>query len=388
MSEERGAIAFAEKILELLDEGRYTATYKYAVLLALTDLCLERTQASGMPPDVLTTSELARKIVEIYWPHTVPYVMTIAAQVLRQNTSGQAEIVSTIAQFRTRHAPNAAVSWQGRLAAPQQYERLVRAVEWKLVEMPLPRLQKMGTTVDEFVYDIAWTEAISKKAFDDGAFNGQVRLKPNVGKYLLQLNGLLRPLIHRRWCAMVAAVNRLEDSKLEAFLFGADRVLTAKVRAGLWEIQTKRCFYCDGRVADPVKSHVDHFIPWARYPDNGIDNLVVADVPCNGDKGTSLAADKHVARWAARLSPSNGVAAQLEDLASQTGWDRHAERTISVARGIYFGLPDTARLWLRKKEFVAVEQEVLRCALAPQDPALASLGRVAESKTRYGESDV
>src|SRR5207245_3715294 len=29
---QRGAIGFAERVLELLDEGRYTATYKYAVL--------------------------------------------------------------------------------------------------------------------------------------------------------------------------------------------------------------------------------------------------------------------------------------------------------------------------------------------------------------------
>jgi hypothetical protein len=33
--DQRDAIGFAEKVLELLDEGRYTATYKYAVLLAL-----------------------------------------------------------------------------------------------------------------------------------------------------------------------------------------------------------------------------------------------------------------------------------------------------------------------------------------------------------------
>jgi hypothetical protein len=32
VSDERGAIAFAEKVLDLLDEGRYTATYKDAVL--------------------------------------------------------------------------------------------------------------------------------------------------------------------------------------------------------------------------------------------------------------------------------------------------------------------------------------------------------------------
>jgi len=35
----RGAVAFAEQVLEVLDEGRYTATYKYAVLPARIDLC-------------------------------------------------------------------------------------------------------------------------------------------------------------------------------------------------------------------------------------------------------------------------------------------------------------------------------------------------------------
>ena len=27
---------------------------------------------------------------------------------------------------------------------------------------------------------------------------------------------------------------------------------------------------------------MDHFIPWARYPDDGIENLVLADAGCNG----------------------------------------------------------------------------------------------------------
>jgi 5-methylcytosine-specific restriction endonuclease McrA len=372
VSEERGAIAFAEKVLELLDEGRYTATYKYAVLLALMDLCLERTQGSGAPPEAVETPELAEKIVEIYWPHTAPFgERTPEARVLRQNASGQAEIVSAITRFRSRHAPEAATSWQGRLAAPKRYEALVRSVEWKLIEMPLPRLQRMGAASADFVYEIGWTESIAKRTVDRyadgdvGVFDNRIYLKPGVGEYLLQLNGLLRPLIHRRWCAMVALLNKLEDSRLEEFLFGAERVPTVKVRAGLWEIQDKRCFYCDGRVVDPGKGHVDHFIPWARYPDNGIENLVVADVTCNGDKGSSLAAGEHVTRWAARLSSGGEVTAQLAELAARTGWDRHAERTVSVARGIYLGLPQSARLWLRRKEFVAMDQEAVRRALVP-----------------------
>lgn len=84
----RGAIAFAEKVLDLLDEGRYTATYKYAVLLALIDPCLESTKASGAPPEVLTTRQIAEKIVEMYWPHTVPFAGRAEPRVLRQNAGG------------------------------------------------------------------------------------------------------------------------------------------------------------------------------------------------------------------------------------------------------------------------------------------------------------
>jgi hypothetical protein len=118
-------------------------------------------------------------------------------------------------------------------------------------------------------------------------------------------------------------------------------------------------------VVDPRNGHVDHFIPWARYPDNGIENLVVADVACNGDKGSSLAAGEHVTRWATRLSSAERAASQLAELAARTDWDRHAQRTVSVARGIYLGLPQSAKLWLRRKEFVAVDQEAVRRALVP-----------------------
>ncbi|HEU4439093.1 MAG TPA: HNH endonuclease domain-containing protein, partial [Methylomirabilota bacterium] len=266
--------------------------------------------------------------------------------------------------------PEAATNWQGRLAATEHYTALVHFVEWKLIEMPLPRLQKMGVTTDDFVYVIAWNEKITKRTVDryqagsSPAFDNLVRLRPGVGGYLLQLNGLLRPLIHRRWCAMVAFLNKLEDSRLDEFLFGSHRVPTAEIRAGLWEIQDKRCFYCEARLPQPASGHVDHFIPWARYADNGIENLVIADAGCNGDKGSSLAAETHVARWAARLSSGRDVSAQLGELARTARWDRHPARTASVARAIYLGLPDTAKLWLRKKEFVGIDPAAVERALA------------------------
>ena len=98
---EDDAIAFAKKVFTLLDETRYTTTYKLAVLLGLMDLCLENTSGSGSPPDTLTSRQLAEKVTEIYWPHTLPFGSPRTSTVLKQATGGQAEILSYIDQFRS-----------------------------------------------------------------------------------------------------------------------------------------------------------------------------------------------------------------------------------------------------------------------------------------------
>jgi hypothetical protein len=171
--DERGVIRFAEKVLELLDDGRYTATYKYAVLLALLDLCLESTKASGAPPEMVTTRQIAEKIVEIYWPHTVPFACRVETDVLRQNAGGQAEILSSILRFRTRHVPDPSVPrWQSRQAAPETYDRPLGTVEWKLIEMPLPRLQMMGQTLDPFIYDIHWDVRVRRRDVEQASSGG------------------------------------------------------------------------------------------------------------------------------------------------------------------------------------------------------------------------
>ncbi len=72
-SPEHSTIAFAEKVLAMLDQGRFTATYKFAVLLSMMDLCMEKTDRAGATPDLITTRELAEKVVELYWPHAAPF---------------------------------------------------------------------------------------------------------------------------------------------------------------------------------------------------------------------------------------------------------------------------------------------------------------------------
>ena len=64
---------FAERLLELIDSGRRTATYKLALLMALLDLCARRCDAAGRPPSVLYTREIAERVAAIYWPQVMAY---------------------------------------------------------------------------------------------------------------------------------------------------------------------------------------------------------------------------------------------------------------------------------------------------------------------------
>ncbi len=360
---DRGAIGFGEKLLALLDYGSFTATYKYAVLLGLIDLCLEHAGKAGEAPTSLTTRQLADKVVALYWPHSLPFAADDRAVVLRQNTSGQAEILTLIRRFHeAAPSPPLATLTQARSLAPERFARLVADVEWKLIEMPLPRLQQLGSTYNPFIYRIGWDTSIRGPEARGPDFDNRLLLVEEAGEHLIRLAGLLRPLIQRQWASMVARVNRelIEDSRLDEFLFGATRVPLRALRDPLYELQNGRCFYCRGSLLRP---EVDHFLPWSRYPDNGIENLVLADAGCNAAKQDFLASTEHVEHWTARLSTSATTSGQLQEIADAVGWESHSMRTLSVARAVYLRLPVDFQLWSREKEFVVVNRDLLRASL-------------------------
>lgn len=372
ISPDRGAIAFAERVLTLLDEGSFTATYKYAVLLALMDLCLEQSTHTGAAPSSVTTAQLAEKVLALYWPHTVSFTPARAegARVLYQNQptrrgsrrSGQAAIVTAIGRFREKHAldPSAPLS-RARARHPKRFATLLRTIEWKLVEMPLPRLQTIGNYEDAFIYRINWSREITRGVFNDPAqFDNAIRFVGPAAEHLVTLSGLLRPLIQRQWAAMVARFNHdlVQDAELEQFLFGVQRIPLGPVREPLIEIQRGQCFYCAQRLRGDTQ--IDHFIPWARYPNNAIENLVAAHERCNLNKSDHLAATGHVAHWTEHLAHA---AHPLQQAANDAGWESNAGRTLSVARALYLRLPPDVPLWSAPKRFEPAQPKRLREAL-------------------------
>ncbi|MEP7120185.1 MAG: HNH endonuclease domain-containing protein [Byssovorax sp.] len=367
---DRTAIRLAERLIQLLGRGARTSTYKYAVLIGLMDLCMELTGPTALPPDMITTRQLAEKVIELYWPHCAPYPDT--SSVLRQNTGSgdtQAEIIQHIEKFRkgakVNHAASLPISRARAATSPEAYEKLVRVIEWKLIEMPLPRLQIIGGVEDRFLYQYGFNDKTTKREVDlyqhgkSLSFDNRLLLASGVSAALIALNGVVRPLIYRSWADMVARVNVLDEPKLEKFLFGEERIALDSVRPGLRDLQDGRCFYCEKSLG--ATCHVDHFVPWARHADNSIDNLVAAHVDCNGQKSDYLAAAEHVVRWRER---SARHADDLAAIAVDQQWETRPQRTLSVARAIYQMLPDDARLWLSGRSFLVIDRPRISGALA------------------------
>ena len=151
----------------------------------------------------------------------------------------------------------------------------------------------------------------------------------------------------------------LEDERLSEHLFGADRVPFPKVlREGLADLQNGACFYCGNGLAD--RPQVDHFIPWSRWPNNAIENLVLAD-GCNGLKSDYLPAFRHVDGWAHRF------VAQAADLASVAGnalWESDPHRTLGLTRSCFAHVPVGTPLWVQADEFAEDDPTLISARLA------------------------
>ena len=96
-------------IQRLLDEGLFTASYKFALLLALAVLSIEEGDDSGEPLE-LTTDSIAEKFVQYYWRQVVPYATAGEATILQQNTDRQAAIVNLVREAHAQHGGSLAAA--------------------------------------------------------------------------------------------------------------------------------------------------------------------------------------------------------------------------------------------------------------------------------------
>ena len=377
-ADEPSAIAFGEKLLALLDTGSFTTSYKYALLLALLDATLEGTDPEGAPPRWLSGRDLGRRVLELYWRQARPYT---DRGPLRQ--SALRDLVVKVADLRERlglpeHLPLAVA----RQRHPTAVGALERDAVATVIRYPIPRLQRFGSGAsaveDRFLYELGWDDMISPARVHREDFDDRLHLVPGAGRHLAALVGLVRPVVEREWLRHVARRNEgdVDELRLESFLFGGERMSLTALREPLLHLQAGRCFYC-GDARGPWE--VDHFLPWSRWPDDRLDNLVVAHRRCNHDKRAALPAVSHLERWWDRLRPGGAASRQLDDVADEWSWPRQPARTAAGARGLYHHQPPGTLLWVARGEVEPLDPgrlgRVFGGAALAADPPAPGAGR-------------
>ena len=340
-------MGFAERLLEVIDSGRRTATYKLALLMALLDLCARHSDADGRAPRLLYTRDIAEHVAGLYWPQVIPYRLPGSGNAVElcQITLPRAVIVAAVSTFRRAAQAAGAASWHlARQRLPGPYEQMLDQVEVTVATQPLPRLQAVGSTetVFPFIYELSWGPRQSfslARLRRHGPQGPVVRLLPGAGDELVRLGPLVRPLVELHWTRMVAEINGVAKAELDLHrhLFGSDRVIPPRaLRDGIAALQDNRCFYCRGTLG--AAAEADHFIPRVRCGIDAVENLVLADRRCNNDKRDLLPRPPHVTSWA-RRNERHGVA--LAELAKVSRWDTAPQATVAVARSIYSHLPQS-----------------------------------------------
>jgi HNH endonuclease len=362
---------FAERLLEVIDSGRRTATYKLAVLLAMLDLCARHSDAHGRAPQVLYTRDIAEQVASLYWPQVIPYLVPGApgAAVLRQITMPRAAIVTAVSTFRSAAQAAGATSWHlARARLPAAYKTMLDQVEVTVAEQPLPRLQALGSsqTPFPFLYQARWgpRESFSvARLRRHGPRGPAIDLLPGAGDELLRLGPLIRPLVELHWTRMVAEINGVatDELNLHRHLFGSDRILPPQpLRDGIAALQDGLCFYCHQPLGSGPEA--DHFIPRIRCGIDAVENLVLADRRCNKDKRDLLPGPAHVTTWARRNQHYHTA---LAGLATAARWDTDPAATKAVARSIYSHLPSGATpLWLGYKHVGTADPATAVAALS------------------------
>jgi hypothetical protein len=327
-------VQFLTNVQRILGEGSFVATYKYALLLALADLCLEQGSDSG---DGLTvgTREVAEKFIQYYWLQCRPYRTTV----LKQNTGKQPEVLRLLEGISSQSGGSI---FQAKKNS-REWQSLVRAVENVVKKMPLWRLQTVGRTSLEVLYP-------------NVGHGDQVHLKPGVPFCFRKFYQLVGDLVRGAWVRYVRRFNpdvfgSADD--LHEFLFGSERSNLQQVGRILYEVQEGVCFYCRKSLNSEVL-HVDHFIPWSRYPVDLGHNFVLAHSGCNAAKSDFLAALPHLSRWL----DLNRADRELNARFTEMGILHDLPRSLRIAEWAYNQAHAAgAFTWLRGKDCIPLPSD-------------------------------
>lgn len=339
-------LAFLVKLQRLLSEGDFTATYKFALLMALADISVEHGHDDVRPLDI-PIRDIAEKFIDYYWQQTMPYRSGLAnadqtTGILSQNMGTTAKVVSDIQKFKNaNHIDSIA-----RAKQTKAFGKLVTSVAQTVSTQPVTYLQNVAGGTDPFVFDRSV---------------GGLHLKPGVCSHLRKFHGLIQHMARDRWVRHIKSNKRNipilgQKDDLHSFLFETNRNALGIVGKNLSKLFSKKCFYCGGRINDTAD--VDHFIPFSMYGRDIGQNFVLAHGACNRSKSDILAAKQHVENWLEQIIRHQD---DISQIALDAGVISDQQTILSVAKWSYQqGHEAGAHAWVRKGEFERIGERYVQ----------------------------
>ena len=177
-------LAFLAKLQRIFEEGEFTATYKFALLVALTELAVERggDDNRALP---LQIRWIAEKFAELYWPQTIEYstgAVGTTPALLAQNLGATARVVSVLTNLR-RSSGASTIAMAKRSV---QWDAALREIAHTVRAQPLKYLQNVGGATVPFLYQFAEEP-------------GWIELRPGVASNLRNFQGLVHQIARAGW---------------------------------------------------------------------------------------------------------------------------------------------------------------------------------------------
>ena len=328
-------LEFLSKVQRLFAEGDFTATYKFALLISLSDLAVERGTDSNEIL-VLSHQSIGLKFIQLYWQQSAPFS---GHDVLIQNLGTQASVVTAISTFRHK---NQKLNFYSANSS-DDFKKLLSSVTATVKSQPVNYIQNLGGKTEKFLFE-------NNKS--------SVTLMPGVAYCLRRFQPLIQQLCKTYWVDHVRGNKRNipllgKDDDLESFLFETPRQALTLISSGLRKLSNK-CFYCQGSLRE---ADVDHFIPHSMYPRDLAHNFVLTHPSCNRSKSDTLAAKPHLQRWLDFLE-KNGD--DLIEIGSKAGVNVDASTSLSVAFwGYENGLSSGSQAWIRADNYEPVSKDYI-----------------------------
>ncbi|PNK59628.1 HNH endonuclease [Psychrobacter sp. FDAARGOS_221] len=314
-------INFLRNIQWLLESSAYTSTYKFALLVAISNLSIE----SGINNDStcsISYYQLAEQFIQLYWSQALPFSDLDSNSTLRQsNTPGQIKVITSIlnlqAEAKTTSLNNA------RTFNIKKWQSTLKEIARTIKNNPAKYLQSAENKINrEFLY-----------VYDSKA--QEITLKPGVAYCFARFSKIIQKLCQQYWADFVRK-NRhnqayfSDDLDLQQFLFNQPRQNLSVLVPLLKDIQDGECFYCGGHLKGTPE--VDHFIPWSKYQIDTTHNFVLADHKCNNSKRDYLAEERFYEQWLIRNQDYGKL---IEDETSTMGFISNQTRSETISQWAY-----------------------------------------------------